>query len=137
LYHDFNQTRGGRTSRTPPKAGQVSRFEGGEGLLKAITGLRKGRTAGMRARLKKSDCEGYVLRRARELAESGRFSGPQGIEFELRYVEGFELAPRWLSYVPFWGRTRYYLSAGKEEKLPADRDEGQIMRKGFLCFQFI
>jgi len=55
----------------------------------------------MRARLKKSDCEGYVLRRARELAESGRFSGPQGIAFELRYVEGFELAPSWLSYVPY------------------------------------
>jgi hypothetical protein len=40
------------------------------------------------ARLKKRDQEEYVLRRAKELAESGRFSGWMGIEFELRYGEG-------------------------------------------------
>jgi hypothetical protein len=55
----------------------------------------------MRARLKKKDCEGYVLRRAKELAETGRFTGWQGIEFELRFVEGFEPARVWLDYLPF------------------------------------
>jgi hypothetical protein len=52
------------------------------------------------AKLKKRDHEEYVLRRARELAESGRFSGWLGIEFELRYGEGFELAHTWLDYPP-------------------------------------
>jgi hypothetical protein len=54
----------------------------------------------MTARLKKRDQEEYVLRRAKELAESGRFSGWMGIEFELRYGEGFELAHAWLDYPP-------------------------------------
>jgi hypothetical protein len=54
----------------------------------------------MRARLKKRDQEVYVLRRAKELAESGRFTGWLGIEFELRYGEGFELARAWLDYAP-------------------------------------
>jgi hypothetical protein len=54
----------------------------------------------MCARLKKRDHEEYVLRRAKELAESGRFSGWLGIEFELRYGEGFELARVWLDYAP-------------------------------------
>jgi hypothetical protein len=54
----------------------------------------------MTARLKKRDQEEYVLRRAKELAESGRFSGWMGIQFELRYGEGFELAHTWLDYPP-------------------------------------
>jgi hypothetical protein len=54
----------------------------------------------MHARLKKRDQEKYVLRRAKELAESGRFTGWLGIEFELRYAEGFELARAWLGYAP-------------------------------------
>jgi len=54
----------------------------------------------MLARLKKRDHEEYVLRRAKELAESGRFTGWLGIEFELRYVEGFDLARAWLNYAP-------------------------------------
>jgi hypothetical protein len=32
--------------------------------------------------------EKYVLRRARELAGTGRFERWQGIEFELRFIEG-------------------------------------------------
>jgi hypothetical protein len=44
--------------------------------------------------------EEYVRRRARELAESGRFSGWLGIEFELRYVEGFQEARVWSEEVP-------------------------------------
>jgi hypothetical protein len=32
--------------------------------------------------------EEYVRRRARELANTGRFERWQGIEFELRFVEG-------------------------------------------------
>jgi hypothetical protein len=54
----------------------------------------------MPARLKKRDQEEYVLRRAKELAASGRFAGWLGIEFELRYGEGFELAHAWLDYPP-------------------------------------
>jgi hypothetical protein len=54
----------------------------------------------MHAGLKKRDKEKYVLRRAKELAESGRFTGWLGIEFELRYTEGFELARAWLDYAP-------------------------------------
>jgi hypothetical protein len=54
----------------------------------------------MRARLKKRDHEEYVLHRAKELAESGRFSGWLGIEFELRYGEGFELAHVRLDHPP-------------------------------------
>jgi hypothetical protein len=47
-------------------------------------------------RLKRSEQKEYVLRRARELAESGRFEGWQGIEFELRFFEGFPKARIWL-----------------------------------------
>jgi hypothetical protein len=42
----------------------------------------------------------YVRRRAKELAESGRFSGWLGIEFELRYVEGLQKARVWLDSEP-------------------------------------
>jgi hypothetical protein len=45
---------------------------------------------------KKRELKEYVLRRARELAESGRFEGWQGIEFELRFFEGFPKARIWL-----------------------------------------
>ena len=47
-------------------------------------------------RLKRRELKGHVLRRARELAESGRFEGWQGIEFELRFFEGFPKARTWL-----------------------------------------
>jgi hypothetical protein len=69
----------------------------------------------MRAKPKKRDQEEYVLRRAKKLAESGRFTGWMGIEFELRYTEGFELARAWLDYEPVreelnlicrWAKTR-------------------------------
>jgi hypothetical protein len=45
---------------------------------------------------KKRELKEHVLRRARELAESGRFEGWQGIEFELRFFEGFPKARTWL-----------------------------------------
>jgi len=45
---------------------------------------------------KKKDREEYVRRRAKELAESGRFERWQGIEFELRFVEGLPEAGVWL-----------------------------------------
>jgi len=44
--------------------------------------------------------EEYVRRRARELAESGRFERWQGIEFELRLVEGVREAGVWLGSEP-------------------------------------
>jgi hypothetical protein len=49
---------------------------------------------------KKKDREEYVRRRAKELAESGRFEGWQGIEFELRFVEAFPEAGVWLGNRP-------------------------------------
>jgi hypothetical protein len=49
---------------------------------------------------KKKDREEYVRRRAKELAESGRFERWQGIEFELRFVEGFPEAGVWLGNRP-------------------------------------
>jgi hypothetical protein len=45
---------------------------------------------------KKRELKEHVLRRARELAESGRFEGWQGVEFELRFFEGFPRARIWL-----------------------------------------
>ena len=45
----------------------------------------------------KRELKEHVLRRARELAESGRFEGWQGIEFELRFFEGFPKARTWLA----------------------------------------
>jgi hypothetical protein len=53
-------------------------------------------TSGTPLRLKRRDLKEHVLRRARELAESGRFEGWQGIEFELRFFEGFSKARVWL-----------------------------------------
>jgi hypothetical protein len=46
---------------------------------------------------KRRELKEHVLRRARELAESGRFEGWQGIEFELRFFEGFPKARTWLT----------------------------------------
>jgi hypothetical protein len=48
-------------------------------------------------RLKRREQKEYVLQRARELAESGRFDGWQSIEFELRFFEGFAKARVWIS----------------------------------------
>jgi hypothetical protein len=45
---------------------------------------------------KKRELKENVLRLARQLAESGRFEGWQGIEFELRFFEGFPKARIWL-----------------------------------------
>jgi hypothetical protein len=39
----------------------------------------------------------YVRRRARELAESGQFERWQGIEFQLRFIEGLPGAHKYLS----------------------------------------
>jgi hypothetical protein len=44
--------------------------------------------------------EAHVRRRARELAEAGRFSGSLGIESELRFVEDFQEARVWLDSKP-------------------------------------
>ena len=43
----------------------------------------------MRLRMKKREVREHVTRRARELAESGRFERWSQIEFELRFKEGF------------------------------------------------
>jgi hypothetical protein len=52
---------------------------------------------GMPQRLKRRDLKEHVVRRARELAESGRFEGWQSIEFQLRFFEGFPKARIWIS----------------------------------------
>jgi hypothetical protein len=52
---------------------------------------------GMPLRLKRGEQKQYVLRRARELAESGRFEGWQGIEFDLRFFGGFAKARIWIN----------------------------------------
>jgi hypothetical protein len=44
--------------------------------------------------------EEYFRRRARELADTGRFERWQGIEFELRFVEGVREAGVWLGSEP-------------------------------------
>jgi hypothetical protein len=44
--------------------------------------------------------EEYVRRWARELADTGRFERWQGIEFELRFVEGVREAGAWLGSEP-------------------------------------
>jgi hypothetical protein len=49
---------------------------------------------------KKKDREEYVRQRAKALADSGRFERWQGIEFELRFVEGFPEAGVWLGNRP-------------------------------------
>jgi hypothetical protein len=49
---------------------------------------------------RRNNSEEFVRRRAKELAESGRFSGWLGIEFELRYVEGLQKARVWLNSEP-------------------------------------
>jgi hypothetical protein len=51
---------------------------------------------GMPKRLKRRDLKEHVLRRARELAESGRFDGWHSIEFQLRFFEGFTRARIWI-----------------------------------------
>jgi hypothetical protein len=47
-------------------------------------------------RMKKSERQEYVMRRARELAQSGNFDRWSDIEFELRVREGFSEAREWL-----------------------------------------
>jgi hypothetical protein len=51
---------------------------------------------GMLVRLKRRDLKEHVLRRARELADSGRFEGWEGIEFQLRFFEGVPRARTWI-----------------------------------------
>jgi len=51
---------------------------------------------GVPLRLKRRELKEHVLCRARKLAESGRFEGWQGFEFELRFFEGFPKARTWL-----------------------------------------
>jgi hypothetical protein len=51
----------------------------------------------MPLRLKGRELKEHVLRRARELAESGRFEGWQGIEFQLRFFDGFTKARTWIT----------------------------------------
>jgi hypothetical protein len=48
-------------------------------------------------RLKRREQKEHVLRRARELAESGRFDGWQAIEFQLRFFDGFLKARTWIT----------------------------------------
>jgi hypothetical protein len=52
---------------------------------------------GMPLRLKGREQKEYVLCRARELADSGRFEGWEGIEFQLRFFEGFSKARIWIT----------------------------------------
>jgi hypothetical protein len=61
---------------------------------------KAGRRMGGMPLPRKRDHKDYVRRRTLELAESGRFEGWLGIEFELRYVEGFQKARIWLDYGP-------------------------------------
>jgi hypothetical protein len=53
-------------------------------------------TSGTPVRYKRGEQKEYVLRRARELAESGRFEGWQSIEFQLRFFEGFSKTRVWM-----------------------------------------
>jgi hypothetical protein len=46
---------------------------------------------------KRRELKEHVLRRARKLAESGRFEGWEGVEFELRFFEGFAKARIWIN----------------------------------------
>ena len=63
----------------------------------AILGAKAVRKMRHKLLPKKRELKEHVLRRARELAESGRFEGWQGIEFELRFFEGFPRARIWLT----------------------------------------
>lgn len=47
--------------------------------------------------MKKRNRREYVMRRARELAETGKYPRWNAIEFELRFVEGIEEARGWLA----------------------------------------
>jgi hypothetical protein len=53
-------------------------------------------SSGKPLRLQRRDLKEHVLRRAKELADSGRFEGWQGIEFQLRFFEGFAKARTWI-----------------------------------------
>ena len=57
---------------------------GARGLADQVETLGKAR----HPRLKRGQEKEYVLRRAKELAEFGRFEGWQGIEFQLRLFDG-------------------------------------------------
>ena len=50
--------------------------------------------------VKKRNRRQYVIRRARELAETGKYARWNAIEFELRFVEGIEEARRCLADRP-------------------------------------
>jgi hypothetical protein len=50
--------------------------------------------------VKKRNRRQYVIRRARELAETGKYARWNAIEFELRFVEGIEEARGWLADRP-------------------------------------
>jgi hypothetical protein len=52
--------------------------------------------AGIPLRIKRREQKEAFLRRARELAETGRFEGWQGIEFQLRFFDGFPKARIWI-----------------------------------------
>ena len=45
----------------------------------------------------KRNRRGYVIRRARELAETGKYPEWSAIAFELRFVEGIKEARKWLA----------------------------------------
>ena len=50
--------------------------------------------------VKKRNRRQYVIRRARELAETGKYARWNAIEFELRFVGGIDEARRWLADRP-------------------------------------
>jgi hypothetical protein len=60
-----------------------------------LSGKAVRKVVGMRPP-RKRELKENVLRRARQLADSGRFEGWQGVEFELRFFEGFPRARIWL-----------------------------------------
>ena len=52
---------------------------------------------GTALRLSRRDLKEHVRRRARVLAESGRFEGWEDIEFQLRFFDGFPKARTWIT----------------------------------------
>jgi hypothetical protein len=111
--------------------------------LPAILGAKPVRKMRDKRPPRKRELKVHVLRRARKLAESGRFEGWQGIEFELRFFEGFPKPRIWLV-----GPNRKEL-AGKEQKVnteeagkmryPICRSVGRlpVITRGRTAFRFV
>ena len=66
-------------------------------VVLASSGVLSLVSSGTPLRSKRGEQKEHVLRRARELADSGRFEGWQGIEFQLRFFEGSSKARLWIN----------------------------------------